>query len=78
MWLQVHVKLHFSYMFIDTCCGQNYAFELDKFLLYRRQQWQNSIILVCLFGRPLLIAKCSTSLNMSWYSTLRFWDVRFI
>jgi len=45
-WLHIHVKLrfklHFSCMFIDTCCGQNYVFELEKFLLFRRRQWQNS------------------------------------
>jgi len=70
-WLQDHVKLHFSCMFIDTCCGQNYAYDSEKFVFYRRRQWQNSIIFVCLFGRPLLIAKCSAS-------TLRFWDVRSI
>jgi hypothetical protein len=66
-WLQDHVKLHFNCMFIDTCCGQNYAFDWEKFLFYRRLQWQNSIIFVCLFGRPLLIVKCSTSMNILWY-----------
>ena len=70
-WLQDHVKLHFKLhfgcMFIETCCGQNYGFELEKFSFYRRWQWQNPIIFVCLFGRPLLIVKCSTSVNMSWY-----------